>query len=135
MPCVHKNTLWCCVTEPSARSKFPEYETYVRYLVARMRSAYSRHIGDPEWEEDIRRLASLSREFADLWARHEVADPEPRTLTYLHPRAGLLSLAVSELAVPGMPEMRIVVYTPGDADTREKMPLTRRTAAPAQTAG
>lgn len=126
MPCVHKNTLWCCITEPTARSKFPEYEAHVRYLVARMRSAYSRHIGDPDWEEDIRRLASLSREFADLWARHEVADPEPRTLTYLHPQAGTLCLVVSELQVPAMPEARIVVYTPQDDQTREKMPLTRR---------
>jgi transcriptional regulator with XRE-family HTH domain len=134
MPCVHKNTLWCCITEPTARGKFPEYEAHVRYLVARMRSAYSRHIGDPDWEEDIRRLASLSREFADLWARHEVADPEPRTLTYLHPRAGTLCLAVSELQVPAMPEARIVVYTPQDDQTREKMPLTRR-AAPAAPAG
>jgi transcriptional regulator with XRE-family HTH domain len=134
MPCVHKNTLWCCITEPTARGKFPEYEAHIRYLVARMRSAYSRHIGDPDWEEDIRRLASLSREFADLWARHEVADPEPRTLTYLHPEAGTLCLAVSELQVPAMPEARIVVYTPKDDQTREKMPLTRR-AAPAAPAG
>jgi transcriptional regulator with XRE-family HTH domain len=134
MPCVHKNTLWCCITEPTARGKFPEYEAHVRYLVARMRSAYSRHIGEPDWEEDIRRLASLSREFADLWARHEVADPEPRTLTYLHPQAGTLCLAVSELQVPAMPEARIVVYTPKDDQTREKMPLTRR-AAPAAPAG
>jgi hypothetical protein len=129
MPCVHKNTLWCCVTEPAARSKFPEYDTHVRYMVARLRSAYSRHIGDPDWEEDIRRLASLSREFAELWARHEVADSEPRTLTYLHPRAGTLSLAASELDVSAMPEARIVVYTPRDADTRARMPLTRRTEA------
>ena len=128
MPCVHKNTLWCCITEPAARGRFPEYEAHVRYLVARMRSAYSRHIGDPDWEEDIRRLASLSREFADLWARHEVADPEPRTLTYLHPRAGALHLAVNELHVPDMPEARIVIYTPGDEATRERMPLTRRPA-------
>ena len=115
MPCVHKNTLWCCVTEP-CRPGQPSWSTtqHVRYLVARLRSAYSRHIGDPDWEEDIRRLASLSREFADLWARHEVADAEPRTLTYLHPRAGTLSLAVSELDVPDMPEARIVVYTPRD---------------------
>jgi transcriptional regulator with XRE-family HTH domain len=128
MPCVHKNTLWCCITEPTARGKFPEYDAHIRYLVARMRSAYSRHIGDPDWEEDIRRLASLSREFADLWARHEVADPEPRTLTYLHPQAGTLCLAVSELQVPAMPEARIVVYTPQDDQTRERMPLTRRAA-------
>ncbi len=74
MPCVHKNTLWCCVTEPSARSKFPQYEQHVRYLVARFRSAYALHVGDPDWEEDIRRLASMSCEFAELWAQHEVAD-------------------------------------------------------------
>jgi transcriptional regulator with XRE-family HTH domain len=134
LPCVHKNTLWCCVTEPSARSKFLEYDQQVRYLIARLRSAYSRHIGDRDWEEDIRRLASLSREFAELWARHEVADAEPRTLTYLHPRAGTLSLAVSELEVPDMPEARIVVYTPRDADTRARMPMARRTAIPAPVA-
>ncbi len=127
MPCVHKNTLWCCITEPSARSKFPEYDRQVRYMVARLRSAYSRHLGDQDWEEDIRRLAGLSREFADLWARHEVANPEPRRLTYLHPEAGLLSLAISELNVPDMPDARIMVYTPRDDDTRVKMPLTRRT--------
>jgi transcriptional regulator with XRE-family HTH domain len=132
MPCIHKNTLWCCVTEPSARGKFPEYDKQIRYMVARLRSAYSRHIGDQDWEEDIRRLASLSREFADLWARHEVAEPEPRVLTYSHPHAGPLSLAVSELEVPDMPEARIVVYTPRDADTRARMPMTRRTMTPAQ---
>ncbi len=135
LPCVHKNTLWCCVTEPAARGKFPEYDGHIRYMVARLRSAYGRHIGDPDWEEDIRRLASLSREFAELWARHEVADSESRTLTYLHPRAGALKLAVSELDVPAMPEARIVVYTPRDADTRTRMPLTRRTTAPAPVAG
>jgi len=135
LPCVHKNTLWCCVTEPAARGNLVEYDAHVRYLVARLRSAYSMHIGDPDWEEDIRRLASLSREFAELWARHEVADAEPRTLTYLHAQAGTLSLAVSELDVPAMPDARIVVYTPRDADTRARMPLTRRIATPASVAG
>ena len=125
MPCIHKNTLWCCVTEPAARGKLVEYDAHVRYMVARLRSAYSRHIGDPDWEEDIRRLASLSREFAELWARHEVADAEPRAVTYRHPRAGTLSLTVSELNVPDMPDMRIVIYTPRDDDTRARMPMTR----------
>ncbi len=135
MPCIHRNTLWCCVTEPSARGKFLEYDKQVRYMVARLRLAYGRHVGDPDWEEDIRRLASMSREFAELWARHEVADPEPRTLTYLHPRAGSLRLAVSELDVPDLPEARIVVYTPRDDETRARMPLTRRAPAAAHVIG
>jgi transcriptional regulator with XRE-family HTH domain len=128
MPCIHKNTLWCCITESSARGRFPDYDKQVRYMVARLRSAYSRNLGDQGWEEDIRRLACLSREFAELWARHEVADSEPRVLTYLHPQAGPLSLALSELNVPDMPEAHIQVYTPYDDDTRARMPLTRRPA-------
>ena len=64
-----------------------------------------------------------------------MADAEPRTLTYLHAQAGTLSLAVSELDVPAMPDARIVVYTPRDADTRARMPLTRRIATPASVAG
>jgi hypothetical protein len=119
--------LWCCITEPSARGKFVEYDNQVRYMVARLRAAYGRHIGDPDWEEDIRRLASMSREFAELWARHDVAESEPRTLTYLHPRARTLSLAVSELDVPDLPEARIVIYSPRDEATRSRLPLTRRT--------
>ena len=135
MPCIHQNTLWCCITEPSAPGKLVEYESQVRYMVARLSSAYGRHVGDPDWEEDIRRLASMSREFSELWARHEVAEAEPRTLTYRHPRAGTLRLAVSELNLPGLPEARIVVYTPHDDDTRARMPLTRRDPATAQIIG
>jgi hypothetical protein len=101
-------------------------------MVARLRSAYGRHVGDPDWEEDIRRLASMSREFSELWARHEVAEAEPRTLTFLHPQAGTLSLAASELNLPDLPEARIVVYTPCDDDTRARMPLTRRNQATAR---
>jgi transcriptional regulator with XRE-family HTH domain len=126
LPCIHKNQLWCCITEPTARDKFPEYDTHVRYLVARLRSAFSRHIGDPDWEEDIRRLSGLSPEFAGLWARHEVAECEPRVLTYTHPRAGRVSFAVSELELPALPEARLVVCTPHDEETRTRLPLTRR---------
>jgi transcriptional regulator with XRE-family HTH domain len=126
LPCVHRNTLWCCVTEPSARGKFPQYESHVRYLVARLRAAYGNHIGDPDWEEDIRRLSSLSREFADLWALHEVANWESRDLTYAHPQAGEVRFTVTELEVPGMAGARVMVYTPRDEETRTRMPLTRR---------
>jgi transcriptional regulator with XRE-family HTH domain len=47
LPCIHKNQLWCCITEPTARDKFPEYDTHVRYLVARLRSAFSRTSATP----------------------------------------------------------------------------------------
>jgi transcriptional regulator with XRE-family HTH domain len=126
LPCVHKNTLWCCVTEPTARDKFPQYDEEVPYLVARMRAAYARHVGDPDWEEDIRRLCGMSREFADLWARHEVAEPEPRVRTFIHATAGPLTFTATELHVPVMPDARLTVYTPVDEPTKVGLPLTRR---------
>jgi len=126
MPCIHRNTLWCCVTEPAARQKFPQYEDELRYMVARMRVAYAAHVGDPEWEEDIRRLSGLSCEFADLWARHEVADAQPRTRTFIHPGVGPLTFVATELHIPVMTDARLIVYTPADEQSRAKLPLTRR---------
>jgi transcriptional regulator with XRE-family HTH domain len=124
-PCVHKNGLWCCLTEPTAREKFPQYEAEMRYMVARLRSTYARYVGNPDWEEDIRRLSKLSTEFAELWSLHEVADPEPRTRTYLHPIAGPLTFTVSEFAIPAANPARLVVYTPADDETRKLLPSTR----------
>jgi transcriptional regulator with XRE-family HTH domain len=126
LPCVHKNLLWCCVTEPTAAEKFPDYDREVPYLVARLRAAYGRHVGDEDWEEDIRRLAELSPEFAAMWARQEVAGPAERTRRFVHPDAGLLTFKNTELEILAVPELRISVHTPGDADTWARLPLTRR---------
>ena len=125
LPCIHRNSMWCTLTEPTARDKHPQYEETVRHQVARFRAAYARHVGDPDWEEDIRRLCSLSGEFADLWARHEVAEFQPSTRTFIHPVAGSLTFTTSELQVPGNAEGRLAVYTPADDETRKRLPLTR----------
>jgi transcriptional regulator with XRE-family HTH domain len=126
LPCVHKNLLWCAVTEPRARELFVNYDQEIPQLVARLRAAYAQHLGDPEWEEDIRRLAGLSAEFAELWARHEVAGPALRTLRFRHPGAGPMTFTRAELDVAAAPDLRIAVYSPLDEATRARLPLTRR---------
>ena len=125
LPCVHRNTLWCSLTEPTARQKFPQYEKSIRYMVARFRAAYARHVGDPDWEEDIRRLSSLSSEFAELWALHEVTEFQPDTRTFIHQDAGPLTFTTSELQVTASADARVVVYTPADDETRKHLPETR----------
>ncbi len=130
LPCIHKNLLWCCVTEPQARDWFLNYDDEVPYIVARLRAAYGWHIGDPDWEEDIRRLQQLSPDFAQLWARHEVAEPEVRVRRFRHPDAGLLTLNSTELLVSAIPDLRILVDAPADDETWARLPLTRRHAAP-----
>jgi hypothetical protein len=126
LPCVHKNLLWCAVTEPRARELWLNYDDEIPHMVARLRSGYAQHIGDPEWEEDIRRLTSLSPEFAGLWARHEVAGPSARTLKFRHPEAGPMTFTRTEFDVSGVPDLRISAYSPADDDTRQRLPRTRR---------
>jgi transcriptional regulator with XRE-family HTH domain len=125
LPCIHRNTLWCTLTEPNARDMFPQYDESVRYQVARFRAAYARHVGDPDWEEDIRRLTTLSGEFAELWARHEVAEYHPTVRTFIHPAAGPLTFTTNELQISAAAEPRLAVYTPADDETRKQLPRTR----------
>jgi transcriptional regulator with XRE-family HTH domain len=130
LPCVHKNLLWCAVTEPRAREMFLNYDEEIPYMVARLRAAYAQHVGDPEWDEDIRRLAGLSKEFAELWARHEVAAPAARTLRFSHPDVGPMTFTRAELDVSGTADLRIAAYSPADDDTRARLPRTRRRRQP-----
>ncbi len=119
MPCIHRNLLWCAITEPTVRSKFLNYDTEIGHLVARLRSAYGAHVGDPSWEEDIARLIRMSPEFTELWERHEVAEPEPRTRIFVHPKVGELTFGWTELVAAGHGDLRVGVYTPKDDVTRD----------------
>jgi transcriptional regulator with XRE-family HTH domain len=125
MPCLHKNLLWCCVTEPTARARFVNYDEEVPFMVARLRSAFGQHVGDPDWEDDIRRLCAVSPEFAKLWGRHEVAMPAVRTRLFAHPHVGTLAFQVTDLEVAPLPDLRITVYTPADEETRSRLLAAR----------
>ncbi|RZS34714.1 helix-turn-helix protein [Herbihabitans rhizosphaerae] len=125
LPCVHKNKLWCCVTEPLARERLLDYDKEVAYLVARLRAEYGRHVGDPAWEEDIRRLTELSDEFAALWSRHEVAPASVRTLRFWHPEAGELTFESTPFTAAAESDLQIQVYTPADDGTAKRLSRTR----------
>ena len=121
MPCIHQNLLWCGITEPSAREKFLNFDDEISYLVARLRSNYAAHVGDPDWEEDIHRLADLSPEFGELWARHEVREAEVRPRIFLDRDAGELRFTINELKISAVPGMHFIVYTPQDEETRTRL--------------
>ena len=129
LPCIHKNLLWCIITEPSAREQLLNYDTEVPYLVGRLRSAYGEHVGDPDWETDLARLRSICPEFDRLWSRHEVAACTPRVRRIANPAVGEVRLTITELAVSAHPDLLLFIESPADEETRAKLPLTRRDAA------
>jgi transcriptional regulator with XRE-family HTH domain len=114
-----RNTLLSCLTSPSCCSPMPEQDKYSAALVAQLRVAYGRHVGDPAWTHFIRRLQSLSPKFAATWAAHDVAQPTSHTKRFRHPTLGLITTKSTSFAVAAAPGARMVIYTPDNAQSED----------------
>ncbi|WP_405859469.1 helix-turn-helix transcriptional regulator [Streptomyces sp. NBC_01515] len=112
------NALWKLFTVPEKECPLLYRETELPVMVATLRSAYGVHTGEPAWEEFIRGLSAASPLFARLWRSGDVAEPGRRVKTFRHEEVGEMRMTSVSLSVNGMPECRIVVYTPADEETR-----------------
>ncbi len=72
-------------------------------MVATLRAAYGRRIGDPDWDELIGRLSVASAEFAAMWAAHDVRAPSTRVKVFRHATAGDIAVSVTGLISPPIP--------------------------------
>ncbi|MGW4898427.1 helix-turn-helix transcriptional regulator [Kitasatospora sp. NPDC004240] len=127
------NSLWCTVSTPTCCNPFLNREEAMPRMVAVLRSAYGRHVGEPAWESHIRALSERSAEFRELWARQEVAPPETSLRVFQHPVVGVLRLNAAYLTMLGVPETYLVVYTPQGPQDRER--VERLAALPAGSGG
>lgn len=113
-------------TEPEVRAVCPpeDRDLSSRRLVADLRAAVGRRAGDPTVAGLVERLEAVSAEFGALWAEHEVAVRRADRKTLLHPRVGRLLLDCETLVTPDQGQ-QLLVLTPADAETRERMELLR----------
>jgi transcriptional regulator with XRE-family HTH domain len=118
-PLSERNTLLSCLTGPSCCSPVPEQDMYSATLIAQLRNAYGKHVGDPAWTHFIRRLEALSPTFAAIWAAHDVAQPTSHTKRFRHPTLGVLTTKSTSFAVNAVPGARMVIYTPDDAHSEQ----------------
>ncbi|WOX09627.1 helix-turn-helix transcriptional regulator [Streptomyces sp. N50] len=124
-----QNALWKLFAVPEEECPLLFRETELPVMVAMLRSAYGLHTGEPAWEEFIRRLSAASPLFTRLWRSGDVAEPGRRVKTFRHTEVGEMRMTSVSLSVNGMPECRIVVYTPADEETRlraEALTATKR---------
>ncbi|MGW2635525.1 helix-turn-helix transcriptional regulator [Streptomyces sp. NPDC001348] len=119
------NALWTLFTFPEDRCPMVYRERELPMMVATLRSSYGRHVGEPSWEDFIRRLSAASPRFAELWASGEVLPPGPRVKTLRHEAVGEMRMTSLSMSVDGMPECRIVTYTPESEEAREKVARLR----------
>jgi transcriptional regulator with XRE-family HTH domain len=123
VPCEARNVLWCCFADPGVSNRFLNFEDEAPHMVATLRASSAQHLDEPGWAEFISRLSARSVAFASLWKRHDVATPGVRVRQFRHPVAGDLRFTATSMAVLGIPEHLMVVYTPHDEQTRAKLPL------------
>ncbi|MFB4280575.1 helix-turn-helix transcriptional regulator [Nonomuraea sp. MTCD27] len=121
-----RNSLWQTCLNPSPMTVLLDRDHELARAVAVFRGAYTRHADDPCWQDFVRRLSSESAEFARLWARQDVAEPGPRVKGYKHRELGMLRFSTTSLMA--VPELRLIVYSPMDDDTRSAMSRIREAA-------
>ncbi|QKW27494.1 helix-turn-helix domain-containing protein [Streptomyces seoulensis] len=119
------NVLWSLFTGPAETCPLVYRERELPVMVATLRSNYGRHVGEPSWENFVRALSAASDCFARLWASGEVIPPGPRVKAFRQESVGELRMTAVSLSIDGLPECRIVTYTPDDEETRAKIALLR----------
>ncbi|MFY1655413.1 helix-turn-helix transcriptional regulator [Solwaraspora sp. WMMB762] len=112
--------------EPDSRPVHPpvEQERHSRQLVADLRVVAGRRCDDPTVTGLIARLQAASSEFRRLWAEHEVGTRRADRKTFVHPRVGPIVLDCETLVTPDLGQ-ELVVLTPADTESRERLDLLR----------
>jgi transcriptional regulator with XRE-family HTH domain len=114
-----RNTLWQCFTLPGCCHPYVNRNEQLSTLVAQLRGAYGRHLGEPAWTGFVRRLRAVSPAFSKLWDEQEVASQVTYLKVFRHPSHPRLLLTTTSLAVLSVPGTRVVVYHPVDQVTRD----------------
>jgi transcriptional regulator with XRE-family HTH domain len=113
-------------TDPVARSIHPseDEERHSRVIVADLRAVAGRRHGDPELTRLLARLNAESDTFRRLWAEHEVGVRRFDRKTFVNSRVGPLLMDCETLVTPDLRQF-LLVLTPADDDTRERLDLLR----------
>lgn len=110
--------LWWLLVEPGPGGMTAQREGTARNTVARFRTEYARHAGEPEYEAFLAQMREHSARFREWWSEHEVIDTQRGTKVMQHPQLGTLRLHHSQTIPTGHPEFRMAVYAPADPVTR-----------------
>jgi transcriptional regulator with XRE-family HTH domain len=126
VPQEDRNCLWLAFGDPSWRRVILDWEETVGRMVAEYRTAMAEHIDDPAWQAFIDRLHRVSPEFTEMWDRRDVLPLLSNTKRMMHPQMGLLELEYTNLWLDQRLGQRIVVLTPLDERTMERLQSLHR---------
>jgi transcriptional regulator with XRE-family HTH domain len=121
VPIENRNCMWLLFTDPAWRKAMVEWDDAAVRMTANLRGVYADHVNEPAWKSFVARLRAASPEFAELWARHDVRGIENKRKRYRSPLVGLLRLDAVNTWLAPKTGPRLLVYTPGDAETARRL--------------
>jgi transcriptional regulator with XRE-family HTH domain len=119
LPIEERNSVWVVFTKETTARCFVDRDQAKPRMVAQLRAAMAEHIADPAFKCLVRRLQESSAEFRELWARHDVAEPENARKRILHRDLGLLQFNYLNTWLAPRTGLRLVTYIPADDSTRD----------------
>ncbi|GLX08456.1 helix-turn-helix transcriptional regulator [Microbispora sp. NBRC 16548] len=110
MPAGERNMARQTFLTPRARSFYRDWAAVAAETIAHLRLYAGRHPDDPLLGPLVADL-SADPGFARLWEEHRVAEKTFGVKLLRHPELGDLDFAYETLALPGDPDLLVVVYT------------------------
>ncbi|MFC9998949.1 helix-turn-helix transcriptional regulator [Nocardia sp. NPDC127526] len=124
------NCLTTFFTNARYRDMHTEWAEIAPVVVAAYRADVAYSPADPGFQRVIGELSSASTEFAELWARHDVAAPTQGMKAVRHPEAGDLIFDKTTLALIDQPDWHLEFYNPRPGTgTAERLDWLTRSSA------
>lgn len=120
-----RNMLWLMFASAAHRAAIPDWEATARAMLARFRAEYGRHQNDAQFLAVIGRVRNASREFDAWWQEHNVTWETETPKRFTVSGVGELTLEQKTFLLEDAPMMRLVVYSPADSASREKLMILR----------
>lgn len=126
LPSDDRNMLWLIFSSPAHRAMIPQWQDTAKAMLARFRLEHGRHLADPRFAALIERLRLASGQFRHWWEDHNVSWDNEGSKHFAAPGVGQFMLEQETFLLEAAPMMRLVVYSPADPDSQDKI-MTLRT--------
>ncbi len=124
-----RNALWYAFAHQQSENPLGSEECLAQ-MVATVRSAYARHIGEPAWMNWVERMSTTSPLFASMWASNRVSTPIPLQRELSCAGHGTFHARTTSFTITGAPDTRMIVHIPvatGDFELMERLRKVRAT--------
>lgn len=117
------NLLWTLFTSAAQKEMLQDWDNEAKRCLAAFRAGIQPYSNEPVLREMIEKLKSLSSEFAAWWKEYDVMIPRTKSKILNHPLVGKLAFQTTTMTFPDFPQLKMMVYSPLDDETRKKLSI------------